>query len=258
MAINFNGVRVRSSGAPPVSEPSPPTDSLGAWWRADDAGTVNGSNVTSWTDRTGYAQTLSTVGGVSAPTWQASVANLGNRPAVKFVANSGLRLSLPSGFAAGTTAMTVYTVLEVDTFPAGGSLPFCYGPVSPGTPGDHFAFFVVGAPNRVGAEIYFGSTLAENNGAAQILSARNPSNTQWANSFLTIDGMPPANISYANPTTVLNVPSPVAAVSVGGVQGYWEFRGSIAEILYYSKNQNGNERAQTLLYLSSRYGIALV
>lgn len=256
MSIKLNGVRVRPAVVAP--EPSPPTDSLGAWWRADDAGTVNGSNVTSWTDRTGYAQTLSTVGGVSAPTWQASVANLGGRPAVDFSTNSGLQLLLPSGFAAGLQAVTAYIVMEIDAFSGAGALAFYYGATSPGTAGDHFGFWTISGPDRVGTEIWVGSALVNSNGAAKILSARNPNNTQWGSSFLTIDGETPSGISYANPSTVLNVPNPVESVSVGGRLGYWNFDGRIAEVLYYSKNQNGNERAQTLLYLSNRYGITLV
>lgn len=241
---------------PPPPPPSPPLDSLGAWWRADDAGTIEGANVTSWTDRSAFAQTLTTVGGVNAPIFRASIPSLNNRPAVEFSPNSGLRLSLPPGFSAGASAVTAYIVLEIDAF-GGGELPFCYGVVSPGAPGDHFAFFVVGGPSRAGTDIYFGGAFAPTSGAAKILASRSAAGAQWGNSILTFDGAAPAGIAYANPTTVLNIPSPVAAVSVGGVQGAWTFQGRIAEVLYYSKDQTFAERADTLIYLSDRYGIPI-
>ena len=254
MAINLNGVRVRPATVAP--EPSPPTDSLGAWWRADDAGTVNGANVTSWTDRSQYTQTVTVPGGVTAPTWQASVANLGNRPAVQFAANQGLQLLSPSGFLAGTAALTVYAVLEIDTFTA-SALPFYYGPVNPGTFGDDFGLIALNGPDRIGNSIYGGSALVTTTGSAKIVQSRAASNSQWGNSILTINGEIPSSVSYANPTTVLNIPSPVGMVGIGGLTGLWDFRGRIAEVLYYSKNHSGNERAKTFLYLSERYGIPL-
>lgn len=236
-------------------EPSPPLASLGAWWRADDAGTVDGANVINWTDRSVYAQTLAPLGGVGVPTWQSSVASLGNRPAVNFASNSGLQLLSPSGFAAGTSAVTSYIVLEIDVFSGAGALAFYYGPIAPGIPGDHFGFWSIGGPDRIGTEIWFGSALVASDGAAKILSASNPNNTQWGNSLLQINGATPVGISYANPSTVLNVISPVASVSVGGRPEYWNFDGRIAEVLYYSKEHDASERTATLAYLSARYGI---
>lgn len=256
LRVDATGALVVAGGGP-TPEPGPPTQQLGAWWRADDAGTVDGANVTSWTDRSGYLQTLGPVAGVNAPTWQASVPSLGNRPAVQFAANSGLRLALPPGFVAGKHAVTVYVVLQIDTFtPA--ALPFYYGPLVSAVFGDNLGFILVNGPDRFGTSIRGGSALANADTAARIVSARAPNNTQWGNSFLTFDGAAPAGLSYANPTVVLDVPSPVGSVSVGGLDGLWDFRGRIAEVLYYHKNQDGTERANTLLYLSQRYGIPLV
>jgi hypothetical protein len=218
---------------------------------------VNGANVTSWTDRTGYAQTLTVPGSVTAPTWQSSVAALGNRPAVQFGAGKGLQITTPSGFVGGTNAVTTYVVMQVDTFT--NSSVFFYGPSTLTTFGSCMSVLNLSGPNRIGSSIYGCSGMFASNTSSQILSVRAGNNATWGTSVLAIDGDNVA-ASVDNPSLVLNVTSPVQIVSVGGdtSPASFNFDGRIAEILYYSKNQNGNERAQTLLYLSNRYGITLV
>lgn len=239
-----------------VPEPSPPLESLGAWWRADDAGTVDGASVTSWADRTEYGQTLVTLGGVTAPTWQSSVAALGNRPAVQFGANKGLQVSAPAGIIGGRQAVTVYVVAQIETFT--NVSMFYYGPSALTAFGTCMSVLNLNVPNRVGSSIYGASGMFPSNTAAQIISVRAGSNAAWSTSVLTIDGATVA-ASIDNGGLVLDVPSPVQIACVGGdvSPASFNFSGRIAEIIYYSKDQNASERAETLGYLSNRYGISV-
>jgi hypothetical protein len=238
------------------TEELPPLEQIGAWWRADNAGTVDGSNVTSWADRTAYGQTLVTLGGVAAPTWQSSVAALGNRPAVQFGANKGLQVSTPAGIVGGLQAVTVYTVVQIDTFT--NSSMFYYGPSALTVFGTCMSVINLNAPDRVGSSIYGASGMFSSNTAAQIVSVRAGSNAAWGTSVLTINGATVA-ASIDNAGLVLNVTSPVQIACVGGdvSPASFNFNGRIAEIIYYSKEHDANERSATLGYLSRRYSITL-
>jgi hypothetical protein len=249
------GIRITSSGGGGGGG-SPPMTMLGAWWRADDAGAVDGASVTNWTDRSIYSQSLATLGGVSAPTWQSSVAAIGNRPAVQFEVGTGLQVTSPAGIIGGNQAVTIYIVCQVDTFT--NSSIFFYGPTSLTVFGSCMSILDLNGPNRVGTSIYGASGMFPSDANPQILSIRAGNSAAWGTSVLTINGATVA-ASVDNVGLVLNVPSPVQIACVGGdvSPASFNFDGRIAEIIYYSKDHDASEHNQTLSYLSDRYGISV-
>lgn len=255
--VDSTGALVTAGGPTPPPEPGPPLTQLGGWWRADDAGTVDGASVTSWPDRSGYTQTFGTLAGVTAPTWEASVSSLGNRPAVQFGAGKGLQITSPTGFIGGKHAVTCYIVQQIASFT--NSSVFFYGPSALSVFGSCFSIINLNGPDRVGTSIYGCSGMFASNNSAQIVSVRAANNSAWGTSKLTIDGAAVAAV-VDNPGLVLDVTNPVQIVCVGGdtTPASFNFDGRIAEILYYHKEHDGTERAETLLYLSERYGIPLV
>ena len=245
--------------APPPPPLAPPTDQLGAWYRADDLSQPNGSTVVAWPDRSGNGADLVPTPGAS-PTLDSAVVSLGNQSAVQMTGAQQLARTSPPGYAGGNSGYSLYVVHEpvLDGTTTIPSVAFGWG--GTGVPNDRLTMFIYqfGGQWVCGMESEFagsGGRLIPFGG--QIYNASLAQNGVCAQTVVTVNGviLPDVDGAGGGP---LALPSPVSAVTLGhfplsfGPNGY---KGKIAEILYYSKQHSPAERAQTLAYLSDRYSI---
>jgi len=258
------GIPVVVPPSPPA--PTPPTDQLSAWWRADDAGVVNGADVTNWVDRSGGGNNLGAQAGAGFPTFASSVANMGNQPAVVFSGGQGLMQALPPGLIGGPQALSVYIVCDPLFDDSGYPGMWGFGDLAfPSVAGTVFRINPGGSPSRVMLVDCFGPnydryTTTQCNGQPLIMSFALGAGAALNTAEWYMNGTP-AVVTGGSGSGALNSASPVQAVFMGGWSNSaptFTWRGKIAEVLYYSKKHNGNERLETLLYLSSRYQIPLV
>ena len=240
----------------PCPVQGPPQSQLGAWYCAADAGTNNNDPVSSWIDRSNNGNDLSLMAGTSPASFKTAVAGFGSQPVVEFAGLTELEKLLPPGFQAGTQALTTYTVFEHD-FLGGTERIWGYGQF-PVVNGQQMMWCAFNGPPRwiVDAGANFYETSLQADGLPKIWSFTMPAGGAFNTSESRFNGELATPI---NRIGSMNIPSPVQRVSVGGYDApVSRFTGRIAEILYYYKVHDTNERYQTLLYLSERYNIALV
>lgn len=254
-------MRAMVSFAGEDDELSPPTDSMGAWYRADDILLADQSTVTEWVDRSGNGANLIQTPGAS-PTLATNVASIGNRQAVQMTGTQQLFRTNPPGYAGGNSGYSLYLVHDptLDNTTTIPSVAFGWG--GPGVGNDRATVFIYKYNNQwvCGIESYnagSGGRLIPFGG--QIFSASLAQNATCSQTQITVNGqlLPDVDGSGGGP---LAIPSPVPTVTLGhfpASYGSFGYKGKIAEILYYSKEHSASERAQTLAYLSSRYGIAV-
>lgn len=249
------GIRMFSS---PVAVNSPPLGSMSAWYRADDIGLSNGSSVSSWVDLSGNGADLGPVPGVSQPTYSTNVLALNGRAAVSFSGTEQLRRTSPN-FAAGDAAISCYIVCD-PTFVGGGgtTLPiFSWGQDFGNLYRPTVLFYNTNPQWIVAVDAYATNSPSYNaTSSAQIISFFNGQSNPISTSTILVNGSVPTQFG-TGVGGALAIPSPVAEVRMGGfVQNNTpRFIGDIAEVLLYYKNHDAGERAQTLAYLSNRYGI---
>lgn len=236
----------------------PTSDQIIGWWRADDLSQAEASDVTSWTDRTGNTGTLIVPPGAIAPTFTASFPNLGNRPAVQFL--GGIRQlykELPANYPAGSDAFSVYVV---------------HDPIFAGTIGTMFGWGQNYSANKrmcfslfdytpwfIAGDAYGGGTPGfEASDAPQISSIFSASGALMSDAEIWTNGAPTSMILPGS-SNVWDIASPCPEVRMGGLsqETAVAYNGTIAEVIAYRKRHSLSERAQTLAYLSSRYGIAV-
>ena len=259
-SIKFSGtggsLRVISSGGGAPTQP--PLGSMSAWYRADDIGISNGSSVSSWVDLSGNGADLGPVAGVSQPTYSTNVAALNGRSAVSFSGSQLLYRTSPN-FAAGDAAISCYVVCD-PTFSGGGgtTLPlFSWGQDGTALYRPTVLFYNTDPQWIVAVDAFANNSPSYNaTSSAQIISFFNNQSNPISTSTILVDGSVPTQFN-TGVGGALAIPSPVAEVRMGGfVQNNTPcFVGQIAEVLLYYKNHDAGERAQTLAYLSSRYGI---
>jgi hypothetical protein len=251
---------------------SPPMTMLGAWFRADDAGSSNGAAVNSWADRSASGDVLTVPGGfglpMQPPTYQSSVAAFNNQPAVSFVSpftagtvgsqgGSYLAMSSPAAYLAGDSALTIYAVISVDNYFGDAKRIFTYGTL--GTYQQR-SMISLAATNRwdtkrLGLDVGYGFMTYDFPipSAAKIVEIRLAQGaSSITDAFQAVNGVS-QTITDAFNTGGPAIPSPVDQVTMGN----GDFDGKIAEIIYYKKEHSSEERAATLSYLSSRYGISV-
>ncbi len=250
-------LKVTSSGGVPTQ---PPLGSLSAWYRADDIGVSNGSNVSSWVDLSGNGSDLGPVPAVSQPTYSTNVAAFNGHAAVSFSGTQLLYRTSPN-FAAGDAAISCYIVCD-PTFAGGGgtTLPMFSWGQDGGAQYRPTVLFYNTDPQWIVAVDSFANNSPSYNAtsSAQIVSFFNAQSNPISTSTILVDGAVPTQYNVGLGGAIA-IPSPVAEVRMGGfVQNNSPcFVGQIAEVLLYNKNHDAGERAQTLGYLSNRYGIAV-
>ena len=238
---------------------SPPSVDLIGWWRADDLVQADGSDVVSWTDRSGNTGSLTVPPGASAPTFTLTSAALNNLPAVTF--GGGVRqLSrlLPSNYPVGGAAFSLYVVHD-PVF--SGSVNTMFGWGQNYTPRGRMAFSLFsGSPWTIAADAYASGT----NGyvaidSPQISSVYSATSANMQDAEVWVNGSVPGAPTGLGTTQPFDIPSPVAECKMGGLaqETSVAYQGQIAEVIVYSKNHTGPERTQTLSYLAARYGITL-
>ncbi len=248
------GMRITSSGG----GGSPPMTMLGAWYRADDLNQADGSSVSTWADRSGNGADLVAISGISQPTLIASSPAFNGQKAIDLNGSQQLQRLLPPGYQGSDSAFSAYIVAQPAN--AGSLYAFCWG--QPFGTGDNVAlawFTYLG--NRAFTttdSAVMGSPVFSATSNPQIVSVFNGQAQDIATSETLIDGAIPATLGPGEPG-VLSIPVPVAEVRLGSHfgNGSTVFTGQIAEIIYYKKKHDSSERAATLSYLSSRYGISI-
>lgn len=243
--------------APPPPPPGPPTTDLISWWRADDLALPNGADVFSWTDRSGAGIVLLPLS-VDRPSYNDSTVGLNGQPSVYFEnRNEALRALNPPNYPVGSGAFTVYAVhipILASTSPVmtmiGWGRTFISGKSM------SFSMFP-GAPWSLAADAFAAGTPSYTaNGNPQIASISSASGQNMADATILVDGTVPALIGGGS-AIPWDINNPCEEVRMGGLvqnNGGW-YNGNIAEVLIYRKAHSLAERAQTLAYLSTRYGI---
>ena len=275
-SIKFNGtggsLSITSTGGGGGGGGSPPMTMLGAWFRADDAGSSNGAAVNSWADRSASGDVLTVPGGFAAPmqppTYLSSVAAFNNQPAVSFVSDlaagtagsqggSYLAMTSPSAYLAGDSPLTIYAVISVDNYLGDAKRIFTYGTL--GTYQQRSMISLVATnrwdTKRLGLDLGYGFVTYDFPvpSSAKIVEIRLAQGaSSITDAFQAVNGVSQTITDTFN-TGGPEIPSPVNQVTMGDGR----FDGKIAEIIYYKKEHDSSERAATLSYLSSRYGISV-
>jgi len=270
------GIRVQSStgggGGGGGGGGSPPMTMLGAWFRADDAGSSNGAAVNSWADRSTSGDVLTVPGGFAAPlqppTYLSSVAAFNNQPAVSFVSSgpsgyaygSYLAMTSPAAYLAGDSALTIYAVISIDNYVGDVKRIFTYGTLGTYQQHSMISLFLADqwGTKRLGLETGYASNLYDYSidSTARIVELRISQGGTVGSAFQAVNGATQTATGWPalnNGNAVPAIPSPVDKVTMGN----GSFDGKIAEIIYYKKEHSSEERAATLSYLSSRYGISV-
>lgn len=265
------GIRMTSSGGGGGGGGSPPMTMLGAWFRADDAGSTNEAEVTSWADRSASGDTLTVPESKGAPTYLSSVAAFNNQPAVSFSSTgpaglyhgSYLQKSSPAAYLSGDSSFTIYAVLSVDNHTGFNDI-FSYG-AGGNPPGEgrimlaHRMYFgtpQIGLQAGVDGQPLGGLFYNHTHSTAKIVEIRLAQGATIGSAFQATNGVEASYTPWQSgdyQSTVPYVASPVGAV----IMGRGVFDGKIAEIIYYKKEHSSEERSATLSYLSSRYGISI-
>jgi hypothetical protein len=117
--LRLGALGTARSPAPVLWTPGNLGASLVAWWDANQGVVLSGSNVTSWTDRTGG---FVANGGVS-PTFSATARN--GTPGLTFDGSTQYLTFTPTGFPAGNTARAIAVAGYAAS--TGGDYAFSYG-----------------------------------------------------------------------------------------------------------------------------------
>ena len=234
-------------------EISPPLDALGAWFRADNAGSIDGGTVSAWPDRSANANNLTLTGGATAGIFRASPAGFGGKPAIEFAGLTQFDRMLPVGFATGQKEFSSYIVVEHE-FAGSLEVVWGYGAV-PAASGAIYVQQVYVSPNRWIWSSLTGQfeTSTGANGDPKILSFSIADGALHSSADVRANGVVVVPI-VASGGYSMN--ATIDALFVGGYGGA-TFAGKVAEIIYYSKQHNSAERSETLAYLSARYGIGV-
>lgn len=258
--VDSTGALVTSGGPTPPPEPAPPSERLIGWWRADDVAQLNGTDVDSWTDRSGNTGALTRVPGVSPPIYVVAEPTLGNQAAVWF--NGGVRQLYrpnPANYPTGAQAFSLYVV---------------HHPVFAGALGTMFGWGQNSSPRRrmclslfstspwtlaadafsVGTNSYVASS------SPQITSIFASNNQDMRDAEIWVDGAVPGAPTSIGSAVTWDLADPVPECRMGGLsqENSVGYQGKIAEVLVYRKHHSPAERAATLSYLSTRYGIPVV
>jgi len=248
---------------------SPPMTLLGAWFRADDAGSSNGAAVNSWADRSASGDVLTVPGEFAAPmqppTYLSSVAAFNNQPAVSFVSSgpgglfygSYLAMTSPAAYLSGDSALTIYAVISIDNYVGDPKRIFTYGTLGTYQQQSMISLFLADqwGTKRLGLETGYAANLYNYSidSTARIVELKISQGGTVGSAFQAVNGVSQTITDSFNSGAVPALPSPVNKVTMGN----GSFDGKIAEIIYYKKEHDSSERAATLSYLSSRYGISI-
>lgn len=253
--VDSTGALVTSGGpAPPELEP--PTAQLAAWYNAGDVNQPSGSDVYTWSDRSGNGADLGPVPGVAQPTLVIGQPQFNGQQVLSLNGSQQLYRPLPPGYQGAASALSLYVVAK----PTAGATHVAFGWGQSGAGDSVNANWTLNGAQTV-VELTEGTSMGSKQFVtstnAQIFSAYlGAGQNILTQSEIWIDGAVPANLGGGAGGT-LSIPVPVPEARLGSYFGTpaTSFVGLIAEILVYHKKHNLSERAQTLAYLSARYGI---
>ena len=224
----------------PVNSLLPATGA--AWWLRGDDIQLNGSTVSQWNDKTGNGLHWTQGSAPLQPTWVASAIN--GKPGLSFSAAAQQELIGPNLFALGFTAAETFIVFQINADPpaTGAKCGFWR---------TESAASVAVVPFTDGI-IYdgFGSTIRKTtiNPVPSLASPRIYSvittSSEWTSA---LDGVQ----IY---TTATNAVGWNTATRLGSSVTNW-FDGVMCEWITYPAKLSTTDRAKTLAYLKSRYGI---
>lgn len=258
LRVDATGALVVAGSGPLPPEPAPPTAQLSAWYRADDIIQAGGSPVIAWPDRSGNGATLVATSGAS-PTFATNVSSFGGQSALEMNGSQQLARQNPPGYFGGNSAYSLYVVHDpvLDVTTTDPSVAFGWGGNNANNIRLAMFQFKLAGVWSCGMESYnAGSDGVTIPNGGQIWNASLPHNDFCDNTLLTVNGA--VLTGTGGNGGPLAIPTPVPWVTLGhfpGSVGAGGYKGKVAEVLVYHKAHNANERAQTLNYLSARYGI---
>lgn len=243
--------------APPPPPPGPALTDLISWWRADDLAQPDGSNVTTWTDRSGAGIVLTPTAFFDPPSLVAVTPTLNNQPSVYFEnRNEALYSINPPNYPVGSGAFTAYAVHDpiVGTSPLMTMIGWGAANVQKRMALSLFPSWSVAADGFASGSSAFVGTIAP-----QITSISCGNGQNMQDAVILVDGTAPALLGVGS-AVPWDINNPCEQVRMGGLpqdNAAWYF-GRIAEVLIYRKAHSPAERAQTLAYLSARYAIPVL
>lgn len=219
--------------------------SLEAWYRGDMGVTLNGSTVSAWADQSGNGRHLSNGTAAQQPTYVASSAGIGSRPALSFDGGdilSSSAFNLPracSAFVVCGTLTSRGMVLEHGS-------------------GDGFYMYAAG---NAAAAVFGATGLGYHRAFQSPVSTWMPANSH--NAMIYDEISPPVLRSSDGLITPTSTDGGAQAsqvrskaLNVGARSGLsLAHTGQIAEVVLYSRALTAGEIAAVELYLSNRYGV---
>lgn len=238
----------------------PPTDSLSAWYRADDLALANGASVSLWPDLSGNLNDLSTVSGVANPVMNTGDSEFNGHKTVDFAGSNALFKAYPAAFPSGNDAISLYIVNKPSLTGFAVQSPVSWG--QDGITGARICWlFIESAPSTwIAACDSFssGTDAYAATAAPQIDSLVMATGETIATADPKIDGVKPAVVSAGSGGALNIYANPEIRVGGFAQTSFNTYVGRIAEILVYDKEHSAAETLQTLQYLSARYGITLL
>ncbi len=244
-------------------------NNLTLWLRADDgtSSSINGANVATWSDRSGFANDATAVSG-DEPSYLSNSINY--NPALDFDDVNTEEISGATGFnsaayyavintdLAYTSASAIETVLEFNAIPAGatnqfGSLQF--GSVT-GAFADEIITHSMGGTGtrwrRATSQAAFGTIAAD-----QTLMFGIKNNAAANSTEIFVNGRNQADLQSDALLTSTNVSYRIGGNLAANTFTNDNFNGQIAEVISYSARPSDAEHNRIQSYLAVKYGITL-
>lgn len=211
-----------------------------SWLKADSISLANGAGLTSWPDSSGNnAPATATTG---TPTFQANVQN--GLPSVRFTGSQ--LMSLPSGFASGFTAGTIFIVIKAVADPPGAAATsgiWSFGSDTAGGTDTHYP--------------YTDGTIYDDWGSTTRKTTVNPTPSLAQFNVYSVISAAGAWTSWLNNAQLYTTSSntvgfPTSPLLGGGATV--NFNGDIGEVLIYNSALSTADRASVFSYLKARWG----
>lgn len=244
----LGGMGVRRGARGGGGEEFSPASLAGLYvWHRGDVVTLVSGDVSSWTDLSGNARHSTQGTAANRPTWLASEAKFGGRPALRFVADGVEQNWLACVDLTSLTAGEIFCALAVEAYPApttGRSGLWQFG--TP-TSSSYYAWASGG-----GIFDAFGTSVRKDTGAGEpgtanaLVYSVHSAPSDWASKK---NGA--ALVSSGTNTVAFR-----AAPMIGRANDAW-LDGRMAELILYSRKLTTPERNAVLTYLGGRYAIAV-
>ena len=251
---NTNSGTTNTTNTTSLSKNPNEISNLGFWFLADDLGLADGTNVTSWTDKSGNGNNLSITTGTLNPIYKVNI--IGGKSVIRFQGGSNKALTLASSTINlnTNTNLTLFVIVKFSDFSTLRRI------VTFGNAGNGISYDGLQNPNN-----YFAIRLEAVNWFAHSPNLLNASTDYLLTSTMTRNSVAGIyfNNTYINTNLIANSSSFAGAapqnnnqISIGGYfDGTQNLGGDVAEVIQYTRVLTTDEILSIHCYLNSRYQI---